>query len=188
MKQLKQFEQQLIDKAQLQRIANDVAKAANIKYEAAIEKAMKADPELRALQTSNLDAQEAYKTARSDYAATKANTIDALLAFTDPEDIKDIDAFSYRRSVEPAYEDEYEFVKAVAESGFLFLLKPDESAIKAFVSGMAYEHKELKTYFMPDKIFGCLPALGVKVVINPTISDPKISKLATAKTEGECDE
>lgn len=179
MKQLEQLEQGLIDKAQIQRIADDLSKAAEIKYDMAIENAMKADPELRELWDKRQEAHTAAKTAKVAYTEAKANAVKELGEVSDPDDYKAFDAFSYRQYVEPVYEDEYEFIKAVADSGMLFLLKPDEAAIKSFVLGMAYEHKELKTYFMPGKIFGILPELGVQVVIKPTISDAKIAKSAT---------
>ncbi len=178
MEQLKQLEQNLIDAARKKQEAIDAAIKSGEVYDEQWEKIVATNPKFKQSWHENNIAQEAASVTKSDYSEIKAHSVKSLLEVTNPDDFTDIDAFGYRRSIEPLYEDDYEFIKAAVESGFLFLLKPDEAAIKTFVSGMAYEHKNLKTYFMPEKIFGCFPALGVKVVIKPTISDLKIAKLA----------
>lgn len=94
-----------------------------------------------------------------------------------PEAAKIEPAFGVRRSVKALYEDDIDFIKAVIESGMLFLLKPDDAAITTFVKGMVIEGENplLQPYnVIPPKVFDSLPALGVQTVFKATISDKKL--------------
>ena len=85
---------------------------------------------------------------------------------------------------EPVYKDDIEFVRAVVESGMMFMLKPDEGAIAAYIEGMAVvetktlivggQEEEITLYVLPQRVYDCLPALGITTVTKATISDNKL--------------
>ncbi|KKL18380.1 hypothetical protein LCGC14_2476100 [marine sediment metagenome] len=115
--------------------------------------------------------------AKKEFAETRKRISAELSAhFTEhPEAAKIEPAFGMRRSIEAVYEDEIEFIKAVIESGMLFLLKPDDAAITAFVKGMAIEVDDpVMPHLLPEKVMNNLPVLGIQTVFKATISDKKL--------------
>ncbi len=179
MDELKKLEQGLIDKAQLQRIADDLSKAAEIKYDTAIDKAMSADPELRELWDKNQKAHAAAKAAKDDYAAAKTNAVKELLMLTDPEDMADIDAFGYRLEKKVAFSNDPTMVEQLVKMGLHSLLLPNRSLITTFIKTNAIKAGD--SYELPLWLHTHWGGVvDVNTVIKPTISDAKIAK-ATAK-------
>ncbi len=134
------------------------------------------NPEI--VSASNI-ADEQERLAKAEFSKTRKRVTDELSAhFTErPDDVKLEPAFGVRRSVEAVYEDEIEFIKAVVKSGMLFLLKPDDTAITAFVKGMAFEVDDPTTtmpHLLPEKVVNSLPVLGVRTIFKATISDKKL--------------
>ena len=130
------------------------------------------------VSASNI-ADEQERIAKTEFAETRKRVAGELSAhFTEhPEAAESEPAFGVRRSIKALYEDDIDFIKAVIKSGMLFLLKPDDTAITAFVKGMVIEGENplLQPYnVIPPKVFDSLPALGVQTIFKATISDKKL--------------
>ena len=130
------------------------------------------------VSASNI-ADEQERIAKAEFTETRKRVANELsIHFTEhPEAAKIEPAFGVRRSIKALYEDDIDFIKSVAKSGMLFLLKPDDAAITAFVNGMVIEGENplLQPYsVIPPKVFDSLPALGVQTVFKATISDKKL--------------
>lgn len=178
MKQLEQLEQGLIDKAQIQQIADDLSKAAEIKYDTAIDNAMKADPELRELWDKRQTAHTAAITAKVAYTEAKANAIKELLTLTDPEDMADIDAFGYRLEKKVAFSNDPAMVEQLVKMGLHSLLLPNHPLITTFIKTNAVKAGD--SYELPFWLHTHWGGVvDVNAVIKPTISDAKIAKSAT---------
>ena len=181
MEQLKQLERNLIDAAKKNQEAIGAAMKAEKSYDEQWEKVSLSNPEFKKTWEDNNAAQKAVSVAKSDYSDVKAATVKSLLELTNPDEMKEVDAFGYRRSVKASYANEGAFIRQIIESGMLFLLKPDDAAITTFTKAMAVDFKDdsgaVIGHCLPDNVFSVLP-LNVETVIKPTISDPKIAKLA----------
>ena len=131
-------------------------------------------------------AEETAKRAKSEFTETRKRIADELSAhFAENSEAAKLEAcFGMRLSAEPVYEDDIEFVRAVAESGMLFMLQPDTKAITKYIKGMSdkktktlmvgVQEEEITLYVLPQRVYDCLPALGITTVTKATISDDKL--------------
>jgi len=180
---IKALKQELAEKLRAKDEAIQAAIEADELYTIAFNSWQAKNPEIVA--ASNIAGVNEQK-AKADFQTTRKRIVKELsLHFSErPQDAELEAAFGLRLSAEPVYEGTIEFNRAVVKSGMLFLLKPDEEAITAFVKGMAKKktftvttsagEDDITTHVMSQKILDCLPALSIKTVTKATISDTKL--------------